>query len=361
MSGSKVGNIDSIQMMRGVAASGVVIHHSLHAIIDSQCDGNQWCTSAINFGASGVDIFFIISGFIMLYTTSEEFGSTKGAADFLVRRAIRIVPLYWALSGVLVLGALSGVLLKSDPPTTHNILFSYLFFPNINPHGSPPTVHPILDQGWTLSYEWYFYLLFAGWMTFGTKRSLATFGWIGFILVGLVSGFLFPKDSTRSFLENKIVIEFCFGMGLAMMYAKGVRTSKRVSASMVVLGVSALLAASNTGITSEYRWLILGGPCAFVLWGVMNLDLSKGNILSWMLFLGDSSYSIYLAHGFITMTIARIARHFHQLAPILFIVSVSSSIVVGSLIYLTFERPVTKWLREIYFRVKLGPRSLVTN
>lgn len=144
ISSTKVRNIDSIQIMRGVAASGVVVHHSLHAIVDSRCDSNYVCTAAINFGASGVDIFFIISGFIMLYTSKEEFGSAASALDFLIRRAIRIVPLYWVLSSILVAGALSGVLLKNDTPTVHNILYSYFFLPNITPHGA----HQLHIQFW---------------------------------------------------------------------------------------------------------------------------------------------------------------------------------------------------------------------
>lgn len=188
-----------------------------------------------------------------------------------------------------------------------------------------------------------------------------------FSLIGVISGFILSNQSLRTFFENKIVIEFCFGMALATMYAKGFRISKRASMLMIFLGVSALLAASDIGIAADYRWLILGVPSAAVLWGTLNSHSNtlNGNWRRRLLFMGDASYSTYLVHGFITLTIARLAEHLpftYLITCLLFFVSVAASLAAGILIYITVEKPITKWLKDSYSRVRLRPRprSLVS-
>jgi len=104
--------LNSVQILRGVAAFGVLFYHA-----------TRWIgpLPGIEIGAAGVDLFFVISGFIMVYASEPMFGQRGATRHFLVRRIIRIVPLYWGLTTLVVLR-------HGFPP---NLLGSYLFIPSI--------------------------------------------------------------------------------------------------------------------------------------------------------------------------------------------------------------------------------------
>lgn len=342
----KPGNIDSIQVMRGVAAFLVVLFHCLLVAFEPRCHGIALCRNTVAFGASGVDIFFVISGFIMMHTSKEAFGSAGNAVDFLVRRAIRIVPLYWLLTTLVTAGMLSR---QHDITTTH-LVFSYLFIPESSSQGG---TRPVLAQGWTLSYEWYFYLVFAIWVALGSRQSLSRFGWIVFLLIGALAGFTLRSDTMRTFLQDRIVLEFCLGMALAVMYEKGIRMGGRTSA-IVVAGSMAVLFAGTYGMVfmqSSIRWVLLGVPAAGALWGMINLKIPAGAALRSLLFLGDASYSIYLSHLIVTLTMTHFVSRMHLhvvTSGLVLLVGVAACLAVGILVYIAAERPMNTWLRRIY-------------
>ena len=351
----KAGNIDNIQVMRGVAASLVVLFHCLLVALEPRCHRYQLCREAVTFGASGVDMFFVISGFIMMYTSRAAFGSAGAAADFLVRRAIRIIPLYWLLT-TLFIGLM--LLRKLDISTTH-VVFSYLFLPESTSHGG---TRPVLAQGWTLSYEWYFYLVFAIWMALGSRQALAKFGWLVFLLIGALAGFTVRSETARTFLQDGIVLEFCLGMALAVMYEKGIRMGGRTPAIMVAGGMATLFAAAHglAFMQSNIRWLLLGVPAACALWGMINLRVPAGICLTSLLFLGDASYSIYLSHLIVTLTMSHYVARMQlnvAMSGLVLLLGVSACIAVGSLIYITVERPMNHWLRRIHstYRNRASP------
>src|SRR5579864_6491554 len=109
-----------------------------------------WLTTV---GAAGVDLFFVVSGFIMFYTTAEGGFST---ADFLWRRVVRVVPLYWII--LLSYGALILVVPHRDPVGGLNYAAAFAFLPTFNP---AHMIYPPVDQGWTLAYEAFFYVALA--------------------------------------------------------------------------------------------------------------------------------------------------------------------------------------------------------
>src|SRR5215472_11255649 len=145
----------TVQALRAFAAASVVVHHIL--VVAVQKAGYDY--SFPSTAAAGVDLFFLISGFIMVYAHYDDFGVAGASASFIRRRLIRIVPLYWIATTAAVLlllvrpSAFSA--LKLD---WQNALFSYLFFLSQTSNGSLNTV---LVTGWSLCYEMYFYVLFA--------------------------------------------------------------------------------------------------------------------------------------------------------------------------------------------------------
>ena len=146
----------SIQVLRAVAALAIVFAHLWPTFVFLGLP-----TAVANFllGAAGVDLFFVISGFIMVYTSKPLFSQPGAPLYFFVRRIVRIVPLYWAATTVVLIFYLKTSFDLSERNLTWmNVIASYLFLPL--PHLNGQT-EPILGVGWTLNYEMFFYVVFA--------------------------------------------------------------------------------------------------------------------------------------------------------------------------------------------------------
>src|SRR5829696_2873445 len=157
----------SIQYLRGVAALMVVY---THASVQTQ----RYADVELPFsahGAAGVDIFFVISGFIMWMTTIGDTPTSK-PLPFISRRISRIVPLYWVLTtGIVIVGLVRPDLLSSTVITVWHVLASFFFIPYPHPADNGSLV-PVLIPGWTLNYEMFFYAIFACSLTVKPKFRL---------------------------------------------------------------------------------------------------------------------------------------------------------------------------------------------
>ena len=150
-------SLQGLQVLRAVAALGVVFHH-LPIFLEGKL-GLTGVVPPLLLGAAGVDLFFVISGFIMVYSSEPLFGRPHAPRVFLLRRLSRIVPLYWAATSFL-LGylLLVGVAFVRVNLPWDVILTSYAFIPFPRRDG---LMMPVLNVGWTLNYEMFFYLVFA--------------------------------------------------------------------------------------------------------------------------------------------------------------------------------------------------------
>lgn len=148
------GKLDSIQALRAVAAFAVVVHHvglTLNSYYPAPLSSTL--TLLTGLGAAGVDLFFVISGYIIFRSTSKLESGFSSARSFLRKRVLRIYPAYWIWTSVLLLMWIGGLALKSHQYSFSVIAGSYLLVPVTRADGS---LHPVLDQGWTLSFEMYF-------------------------------------------------------------------------------------------------------------------------------------------------------------------------------------------------------------
>src|SRR5438876_1283510 len=148
--------LEGIQILRAVAALLVVFHHALEesrAAIPGP-KSPDWLTT---FGAAGVDIFFVISGFIMLYVSFPAGGPPASPQSFLFSRITRIYPLYWICLATII--ALKSVVRSSSLPGDPNVFLGSILL--------LPGDYMILGPAWTLVYEMYFYIIFAATLIFG--------------------------------------------------------------------------------------------------------------------------------------------------------------------------------------------------
>ncbi|MBR1138483.1 MULTISPECIES: acyltransferase family protein [Bradyrhizobium] len=289
-----------IQMLRGLAASMVVLHHTLEESLASKAapTSPDWLTT---FGASGVDIFFVISGFVMVYASFASERPSIGAGTFLAKRFVRIYPFYWTcLLLILILWGL-GFYRKLDP-TPGIWLRAVLLL---------PTDQPVLTVSWTLVYEMYFYMLFAAALFLQWSRHVAVFG-ITTAIAALLAASLLLGDR-EDFLSNPIVIEFCMGMLLATAFR---RLHVMPAWIGIAAGLSAIVLASlfvphetTNGLPPAARVVAWGLPALLIVASSLSLKAVGSRLERAMAWLGDCSYAIYLTHPFVMVVFARIVKN----------------------------------------------------
>jgi exopolysaccharide production protein ExoZ len=335
-----------IQILRGIAATGVVVHHALEEsqVFESfQHLPKFW----ILIGASGVDLFFVISGFIMFYTSYEKFGKANAASNFLIRRIIRIVPTYWLCSLFLLFLTATGVFYTHHPVSLSSVVSSLLFFPTLN---------PILGVGWTLNYEMYFYLIFAAFLGL-SKRITAFYGISATLLLIILISSAIPDEAIREFFQNPISIEFCFGMLIGLLFCTF--SSNLGNFGIVALfGIIGLVVGTalgptdgtTGGLSPHIRFLSWGAPAALVVYSALGIRLVHSGLEKSLLFLGDASYSIYLTHGFVMVSYAKLIKNetIRECIPSIVWMGavIAASLLLGFLTYRFVERPIDMFLRK---------------
>jgi len=339
----------SLQILRGLAAVAVMLVH-LPVFIEAKL-GLTGFLPATLVGAAGVDVFFVISGFIMVYASGALFGASDAPLTFLVRRIVRIVPLYWTISG-LMLGYIIWV--RADfaqaDLSWSAIWTSFLFIPYPRPSGQ---LLPLLNVGWTLNYEMFFYLVFAA--TLPLRRSAAVFAVASFFLALAVIGRVATGPEWVGFITDPIILEFCFGMIIALAYVGGTPVPRWGALTLIVASCAAFLASNQWGGRPSWRVLEWGVPAAMLVAGSLWFarGTTAGLVRGAFTRLGDASYSLYLLHTPVMLAAPRIILRFVDpaSAPWLCILAmVAAPIAVALAVHALFERPVTRWLQGMIGR-----------
>jgi exopolysaccharide production protein ExoZ len=356
----------SVQYLRAIAATMVVFCHASTSLVHRGVAPLLDLTA----GAYGVDIFFVVSGFIMVLSTA---GRAVGPGEFLVRRLIRIFPLYFLLTTLLWAVAL-WILPDAETisPSTSAYVQSVLFIPHWN-----PTLHslqPLIAQGWTLNYEMFFYLVFAiGLVGSPNVRVPAVISALCLLcLAGTRYSGLNPFVLTYT---NPLLMEFAFGILLG--HALILPASPQSVASRPILMVSAALIASSAvacGILAPrpgefadyFRRLVLAGvPSAFLLAALVRTERA-GRLPVWppLVLLGDASYSLYLTHSFVMAIARRLWQRAFDVTTLgsnaaFIMASTAASIAVALAVYLWVERPITDVLTDRWKRISTVSPSAV--
>lgn len=294
-----------------------------------------------NYGGVGVDIFFVISGFIIYHVTRES------SRHFFAKRIIRIVPLYWlATFGVAAVALLKPNLLKTTAFGLKHFVESLFFIPH---YTEVQGLKPLLALGWTLNYEMAFYLFFALAMFVSHRRRFEIASilllclWVGTNLLPLAdtNGLIFYRDP--------VFLEFIFGMAIAH-FVHGRRLSSR-AATIALLGASmALFLALTIWSPIGVRIIDNGLPSALLFVAfVVSEPLFSGNaaLRRTAIFGGEISYALYLIHMYFVAILSRL-MHLHGFG--LWAVALVVVPMASWLIYRFFEMPMTHWLRRYLIR-----------
>lgn len=299
-----VKKIASIQMLRAIAALMVVGSHFMYATKEAHFPTHFNSIGHLNqVLGSGVDLFFIISGFIIVHIGSNGFGKRGKAIDFLQKRFARIYPTYWAVTVIALILWSTGLAFKSQMIDFQYVVGSFLCF--------PMNRHPIVDQGWTLSYELYFYILYSAGIQF--LRSVKGFLIISFVwfTISFLFSREFPDCLALKFLGTPMLFEFWFGALIGFLYKENlIKPSPKLAMASFMLGLGCFCIVIAFGTHGGLRIAELGVPSfLWVLAAVYCPPISSG-FLNWLVLLGNASYSIYLTHGLFTLAFPRVVGRF---------------------------------------------------
>ncbi|MBC7101626.1 MAG: acyltransferase [Parvibaculum sp.] len=350
--------LNSIQALRAFAALSVMIGHlfgelSKHGSIDLDFIGFPW--------AAGVDIFFVISGFVMVYTNYEHFGRPGAVSRFVTRRIIRIVPLYYFFTSLMIAVVLvAPSVLGTTQYDPWQFVTSYLFFPYERYDGM---VRPVLSLGWTLNYEMFFYAIFACCLLLPVRAGVAAVLAVMAFFAAL-KYFLGIETLPFSFWFSTLILEFCFGVLLGFFFVqKGKVALPRFAWMLPLLAPAVAFVAlgaadMDSPLPNFIRW---GVPAALFVGAVVfflpeDLERSMPRVLVAM---GDSSYALYLAHRFIFGAVVVLWTHAlpHQGGWLwaLFLVSLIATVGGAHLVHLIIEKPLIEGLRRLpAFRAERG-------
>ncbi|WP_159713339.1 acyltransferase family protein [Sphingomonas sp. AX6] len=339
-----------MQALRGVAAAAVVVHHailiSIHRYPDdaksAQIIPSQW---AIELGSIGVDIFFILSGFLMVWISEPYLKQKKTVTHFFRQRVLRIWPMY-AIVTIVTLIPISLVYIQTGVRPFDLQLYrvmGILFWPSFSEYGH---LQPIVVVGWTLIYEIVFYACFAIALLI-RKGSLL-------LNLSLIIAFLYITSSFGSsvwseLFGNDLLFEFLIGASIGALACSSNPARHRVITLMAFAMVLGSFAAHLTG--SENRVLLFGLPAGAIFLAFLTLE-NKIFWPQWIKVLGDASYSIYLTHMIVmylvTVPVALWLSIYMPSSWSIILVSAISfllSIIVGVSAYFLMEDPVTKFLK----------------
>ncbi len=300
--------IEIIQALRGVAIIMVVGFHFTEII-----DRNGFLKSAtgllFNSGAAGVDLFFIISGFIMVFVTKKSLGGFSNFKNFLLKRFLRIWPLY-AVATISYAFINNHTLYSFNLVTIKNIIRSLLFIPMS--YDNPPFFgYAYLSVGWSLNYEIYFYLLIAITMLFGRVKWLVFAVIIGITLVfvpflyGNLEAQPFNSKNSGFLLVNlatsPIIWDFVYGVIIGLLFInpyfaiklKFIFQSKLLLITILIIVIWQYLSGFYGG-HGPFYW---GFFMALLFLSLIFYDLNESiKCPVWLIYLGNISFSLYLWH-----------------------------------------------------------------
>lgn len=352
------GQLEGIQVARALAAMLVVGVHTVdlakfrHVRHEDQLgwlsDGRFYS----DFGASGVDFFFVISGFVMAMVLMQPVERSPGS--FLNDRFIRIVPFYWLISFF----ALIQTCWLARPLELGNLAISLSLLPLLDPENF---TLPVLFVGWTLAFEFAFYLSLLPWLRVGQSRrlwgamlttaALACTGWL-----------LAPRLDLAALFLNPIWFEFLAGILLFSLWRRGLSNKAGLVAGAAGLLILAAGFATHIvldvrhfalfdGDTGTVRAFVWGIPYAMVLAALLSLEKNEsvtGTRLLWrgLCRIGDASYSLYLVHPMLLLVVE------YRLPPnllppdIISLLSFVLAIAIGLIVHRWIELPLLAWLKS---------------
>lgn len=321
--------INNLQALRAFAALNVALFHTL---VTSTAYGYKLAlfSPLLGWGGNGVDIFFVLSGFIMVYILE---GKKVGPKEFFIERLLRVAPLYWVLTGTFLLLVLAvPSAFRSENVSIFSHALASIFFISQAWLGQLP----LLFDGWSLEYEMLFYVLLTIGLFFPKRYQTYIFASVGIIFTALV----FEVDS--------IVYEFVFGMAVGYLFYC---LKERQPFSLYFFLIGTALFFSTLGRNplldwTESRVIRAGIPSLLIVYGLVGIRQIHSGLLT---LIGDASYSIYLIQVFTIPAFYKLAAYLRlpsTQADVLALICLGLTASAGLISYWVLERCLNTTLRS---------------
>lgn len=333
----------SIQILRAFAVWFVVLHH-IRQIAFADHFSSPFMDRLAHKGAAGVDLFFVISGFIICHSVYRK---PISAIQFAINRAIRIIPAYWFFTGIVALLSIyfNGLMFATNL-NPELLIKSLLFLPT--ERTDLPEHIPFLTVGWTLNYEMLFYLLVSLVILISRERFIPL---ISFCIIFSYE-YLKPSLSLMPFYGNGMTLEFLLGIFIADFYKNGYISNIRPQV-LILFAFASILFIYNQSV--DHDVIYTGVPCAIIVASFVGLEsIIKDSLPTRLVIkLGNYSYSTYLCHIIIICALTRIENKFINQKDMIMILTVPLTLLVSILSYKFVEQPTTNLAK--YFFNKRDP------
>ena len=284
--------VRNVQALRAVAAILVVLVHASGIEGRYFPDQHPILGPFGILGYTGVDIFFVISGFIMFTTTATKFAKRGASLTFLSRRFIRIYPPYWlVLIPMITIYLFAPERLTQFHPVHDNLLASFLLLPQMT--------SPLVAVSWTLVFEMYFYIIFSFLLMVRRRYVVPALAIWFCVQLAVFAVFGQSKNVYLAFLGNPISLEFIFGIAVGLLYVNKCFLPPLIAVVVMIAASFALIASTSfLGFIPELeRAFVWGIPAMLLVYAAVGLEARKTAIApTWAVSLGDSSYAMYLWH-----------------------------------------------------------------
>lgn len=352
-----------IQVLRAVAALLVVADHSLVHIFSAYDLPQKYHVMAWQLGGIGVTVFFVISGFVMALTNDGNFGHKDEPLRFMINRIVRILPLYWVMTFV----AAALFIVSASKQISFSYLLTSMFFLVPQDATTLQITQPVLGPGWTLSYEMFFYAVFAFFLLLPKRAALAGFTTVMIALVvwgmSSLSSAEINNPTTRfAFYANPLLLLFVGGVWLGSAYKKYENYFQKSQISIVWMFATIILMTGFSWAVDKNSWPLYLQPIVFVLPLIcvavtLCCRFEPVNFTSrFAILLGEASYSIYLSHIIFLAVLRKVVPADLLYGTVYFFAGFIGATITGLIIYKTIEVPLTNYIRKF---IKPKPRRKV--
>jgi exopolysaccharide production protein ExoZ len=340
----------NVQVLRLVAALLVVGTHSTLYSSQHLAPGVVW-----HFGEVGVDLFFVISGFVMMTSSWRHLKKPGYGRMFLAKRVIRIVPMYWIATTLnLVLVLALPTLTDASRPSAARVVLSYLFVSTESPDGRMEPIHGV---GWTLVFEMFFYVVFA--LALALRLNVLIFCSVIFTACA-AGGWIRPDSYSPALVYlSPLLLYFVAGMVIGRWVVD--RARRPAVLWLGYLGLAWSLDAAVRSGSEGFALSLLLRPVLVVITVVVCVMLepvTSRYVPRFLTFMGDASYSLYLFHPFIGPVVPIVLARLHLVHPWVSVaLTFPAALLGGALIYFWVERPTTRRLQRLMPGLKSKPAA----
>lgn len=338
--------LKTLQQGRGLAAMAVVAFH-LSLLLGNSRYLNE--TVFLNFthrGNLGVDFFFVLSGFIIVFAHYEDINHPSRVSDYLLKRFTRLFPVYWLYTAIFCSLVAIGIGSASIVPETLSNWISTFFLVRLDSFELPIT------PAWTLIHELAFYLVFATLILNRAFGILILSAWL------IIGGFVFQyaDEGSRSPLTTYFSpLNFNFIIGMAAFYVfqkfSSINLKPAFLAGLILF--IAIYILENHGISYNILQIAYAFSFGLLILGAVSYEKSgfKAARFKILSLIGDASYTIYLTHlaflGLLSKIVIKLSQYFSLSPAAIYFIIFVLTIICGCLLYIFIERPLLQYCRKL--------------